>query len=421
MIWGTSVQAQFIMDNLSDTARYQNGTIGIYQKYRRLRFSGYIQPQYQVAQTEGAPSFNGGDFAPAADNRFMLRRGRLRLDYTRLNEQGDPSVFFAFQFDGTERGVFIRDFFGRFFENKWKFFHITTGMFPRPFGYELNLSSSDRESPERGRMSQILMRTERDLGVMASFEPRQNQQNWLGLEADIGVFNGQGLTAPGEFDSYKDVVAHLQLKSVPIVPNRVSLSVGVSLLHGGIKHYSPIYYKMEGQGFRKDSSASIVGQKSPRRYYGVDAQLKIKNRKTGMLTEGRIEYIGGLQSSTRLTSETPGSLFAPNGDILPIYVRPFLGAYVYVLQHIFTPRHQLGFKYDFYDPNTAVEKQQIGDGFTGADVRFDTYSFGYNYYINENVRLLLWYDVVRNESTALKGFTSDLQDNVFTVRLQYRF
>ena len=84
-----------------------------------------------------------------------------------------PSVQFVFQFDGTERGVNIRDFWGRIFENKWKLFTFTTGMFARPFGYETNLSSGDRESPERGRMNQILMRTERDLGAMFSVEPRE--------------------------------------------------------------------------------------------------------------------------------------------------------------------------------------------------------------------------------------------------------
>ena len=36
-------------------------------------------------------------------------------------------------------------------------------MFARPFGFEINYSSSDRESPERGRKSQILMKGERDL------------------------------------------------------------------------------------------------------------------------------------------------------------------------------------------------------------------------------------------------------------------
>ena len=69
-------------------------------------------------------------------------------------------------------------------------------MFARPFGYEVNLSSSDREAPERGRMSQILMKTERDLGVMASFEPKKTKHFFKHIKIDGGFFNGQGLTGP---------------------------------------------------------------------------------------------------------------------------------------------------------------------------------------------------------------------------------
>jgi hypothetical protein len=131
-----------------------------------------MQPQFQVASAKGAKSFEGGDFPAEVNNRFMLRRGRIRFDYVHYAEKKGPSVHFAFQFDGTERGVYIRDFWGRVFENKWKLFSLTTGMFARPFGFETNLSSSDRESPERGRMNQLLMKSERDLGIMLSFDAK---------------------------------------------------------------------------------------------------------------------------------------------------------------------------------------------------------------------------------------------------------
>ncbi len=83
----------------------------------------------------------------------MLRRGRVSSIMPTINEKDQPTVQFAIQFDGTERGVNIRDLWGRVFENKWQLVHFYHGgMFARPFGYELNLSSSDREAPERGRM-----------------------------------------------------------------------------------------------------------------------------------------------------------------------------------------------------------------------------------------------------------------------------
>src|SRR6185369_5771306 len=168
-----SAKAQFLMDMVDTSKDVGKGLLSIYKKFDHIRISGYMQPQYQVISEEGARSYSGGDFPPHSNNRFTLRRGRIKFEYARFNKNDKPSLQFVFQFDGTERGVFIRDFWGRFFENKWQLFSFTAGMFARPFGYEVNLGSPDRESPERGRMSQLLMKTERDLGAMISFEPRK--------------------------------------------------------------------------------------------------------------------------------------------------------------------------------------------------------------------------------------------------------
>ena len=84
-------------------------------------------------------------------------------------------------------------------------------MFARPFGYEVNLSSSDRESPERGRMSQLLMKSERDLGAMVSLDARQKGAKLKYLKADFGVFNGQGINATGDFDNTKDIIGNIGL------------------------------------------------------------------------------------------------------------------------------------------------------------------------------------------------------------------
>ncbi len=61
------------------------GLPGIYKKFDNLRIGGYIQPQFQLAQTNGTKTFEGGDFLTHVDNRFMLRRSRIRIDYVHLN------------------------------------------------------------------------------------------------------------------------------------------------------------------------------------------------------------------------------------------------------------------------------------------------------------------------------------------------
>src|SRR5690349_17740503 len=51
------------------------------KRFENLRFTGYLQPQFQVAQSKGSKSYAGGDFSPFSSSRFMLRRARIRIDY----------------------------------------------------------------------------------------------------------------------------------------------------------------------------------------------------------------------------------------------------------------------------------------------------------------------------------------------------
>lgn len=407
---------QFLVDMIDTNARVDKGLWAIYKKSDHLLISGYFQPQFQATQTKGAQNYSGGNFAKNADNRFMMRRARIRFDYAHFTEDGLPRAQVVFQFDGSERGVVIRDFWGRYYENKWQLFAFTTGMFARPFGYEVNVSSGDRETPERGRMSQILMRTERDLGLMATVEPRKKTNPFRLLKFDVGVFNGQGLTAPEEYDSYKDIITRLSLKSYPL-SKKLFVSGGLSLFQGGLVQNSKYIYKMsDGKTFTVDSSAVNIGAKAPRRYRGFDGQLKLKHNWGS--TQLRGEYWWGVQTASANETNTPAALLNE-----PYYVRNFNGAFFYFLQNIVNDKHQLILKYDFYDPNTKLAGNEIGTvaNTHGADIRYNTFGFGYTYYINKHIKILAWYDMIRNESTSLDGYTTDLKDNVFTLRTQFKF
>ena len=422
-----SVNAQrFLTDMMDTTTNIGKGIYPLYQAHDRLRFGGYMQPQFQYAESKGVKNYSGGDFAPNANNRFMLRRGRIRIDYSHYNEKNQPLAFFAFQFDGTERGVAIRDFWGRFYENKWQSFAITAGMFARPMGFEANLSSSDREAPERGRMSQILMRTERDIGAMLTFEPRKKDNKLRWFKADIGVFNGQGLAGPMDYDSHKDVIGRISLKPLKLNKKKWLLSSSISGYYGGIVSQSPIMYEVKGSGssaqFIRDSSQSNVDRVSPRRYIGADAQLKIPNSKG--FTEFRAEYIQGLQTATFGTTETPGTYPVDAANkVQPLYIRSFAGAYLCFITNIFSNKLQAGLKYDWYDPNRRIKGKEVTatNGFSAADIRYNTLGGGFVYYINVHVKATLWYDWIKNESTSISGFENDLKDNIFTCRIQYRF
>jgi hypothetical protein len=417
----TKVKAQYLMDMVDTTKETAKGILGVYKKYDHLKIGGYIQPQYQVASEKGIKSFEGGDFGTQVSNRFMLKRSRIRLDYINFPSKG-PGVQIVFQFDANERGFTVRDVWGRIFDSKYKFFSFTTGMFARPFGNEVNYSSSDRETPERGRMSQILMKSERDLGAMVTFEPRKKIKYFNNLKVDLGVFNGQGINATGDFDNTKDFIARVALKSFHISKN-TTLGLATSVLHGGLMQNTKYKYFTGNIGNVKtsvvDSSESNLWTDAPRKYYGADAQLKIKNR-IGF-TEFRAEVVGGQQSAIASSTETPLALLTGTDGF---HVRNFRGGYFYFVQHVASLKHQIVIKYDFYDPNTKVsglEIGAIGSNLSAANIRYNTLGFGYVNHINENIKLVCYYAKVWNEKTNLKGFTSDVNDDVITFRLQFRF
>jgi hypothetical protein len=394
------------------------------KRFENLNISGYMQPQFQVAQADGAQSYAGGNFSQYSRSRFMLRRARVKIDYLLRTKSNFPKALFTFQIDATERGVIVRDMFIRVFETKANTLAMTAGFFARPFGFEVNLGSSYRETPERGRMSQILMPGERDLGVMFSFEPQSKSHKLYHLKLDAGFFNGQGASGTTDFDSHKDYISRLTIKPYKI--NKTELSGGLSLLLGGWKNGTKYIYQngtINGDKvFTVDSSVSNLGRSAPRHYYGADIQFKIHHGWGE--TEWRAEHWFGTQPGTATSTTNPGTLPNSNGLAVPTYVRHFNGSFFYFLQNIINTKHQLVVKYDWYDPNIKVSNLEIGKpgtNFTSADIKYNTVGVGYVYYFNSQTKITFYYESVKNEETLLSGYTTDQKDNVFTCRLQFRF
>ena len=417
------IHAQYLMDMVDTSTTTGKGLLAIYKKFDHLKIGGYLQPQFEVAESKGSKSFEGGDFGSHVNNRFMLRRSRVRIDYAHFEEGKKPDVQIVFQFDANERAFTVRDIWGRIFENQLKLFSFTMGMFARPFGFEVNYSSAERESPERGRMSQILMKGERDLGAMISLDSRRKLSRLKYLKADLAVFNGQGINAAGDFDNTKDVVGNISLKPFPVTKN-ITIAIGASTLQGGLlQNTKYVFTTQEVQGIKTivvDSSLNNLYKTSPRQYYGSNLQINYKNRK-GLSTELRGEFVTGKQTGTANSSETPNALLSGNDGF---YIRRFNGAYFYLVQQLFTTRHQIFIKYDWYDPNTKVKGNEIavaGAGLSGADIKYNTLGIGYINNLTENAKIILYYANVKNEKTQLSGFTRDLKDDVFTCRLQFRF
>lgn len=392
---------------------------------KKLKVSGYIQVQWQSSQIDslGKESQDMKVGAKKAGsestdfNRFGIRRGRIKVAYDDLGYQG------VLQFDLTEKGVALKDAYLNVLDPWVGYVSLKGGVFDRPFGYEVSYSSSRRESPERSRIFQTLFPDERDLGAMLVIQaPKTSPWNVLKLEA--GLFAGNGIYL--DTDSKKDFMGHLSYNNS--ITSNIKLGLGASYYLGSVAQTTKKVYSMTSGAFAVDSIASNLNGFAKRQYLGFDAQLAV-NSIIG-LTTIRGEYISGVQPGRSDNASSPKSGLIPGFDkdnttakVSDTYIRNMSGGYVHLVQDIADTKHSIVVKYDWFDPNTNVVGSKIGVGAkTGkADIAYSTLGLGYMYRMNNNVRIMAYYDLISNEKTVLKNYMNDLKDNLVTVRVQYKF
>lgn len=409
---------------------------------KKLKISGYVQTQFQKADTAGIASFAGGNFGAGIDNRIAVRRGRVKFAYDNENAQA------VMQFDITEKGLAIKDAYLTILEPWLNTVSVTGGVFDRPFGYEISYSSSTRETPERSRIFQTLFPGERDLGARLTLQaPKTSPWNFLKL--DLGLMNGNGTNV--ETDSYKDFIGHVSATKSS-ADEKFKWGVGASYYKGGFAYTTDKLYKMKTDGGEKVFVASTVkkGDQSLRQYLGLDAQLSY-DWALG-ITQFRAEYLMGTQpgttgssssliaanTETKTSTDATTSVVTTTTKNLDVYSRQFNGYYAYLIQNILETPLQAVVKYDVYDPNTQVAGNDINSAIVTAgavktnatDLKYSTLGLGLNYRWSSNVKFMAYYDIVRNETTTnnlsassstLKTIAKDRNDNVFTFRVQYKF
>lgn len=404
---------------------------------KNIKINGWVQAQFQWTDTAGAKTFDGGDFPINSDNRFMIRRGRIKFTYTGKNSM------YVFQLNASERGVNIADIFVKY-TDPWKhMFSITAGVMNRPFGYEIQQSSADRESPERSRFSQSFLPNERDIGAMLTFEPKGKMLK--GLKVDAGFFNGTGIAVPGtgipagstaasgvtgvngltDFDRFKDFMGHAAYYKT-IKDNKIKYGVGVSNYYGGFvyqnnKVYNSIKTDTAGNKVWTIADTTTRSYKStmaPRIYFGVEGFFSI----TSLIgtTTIRGEYFTGTQTSKDNDTRSPASLPSSTSAM---YVRNFSAGYVYFIQRIGKSKHEIAVKYEWLDPNNKISANDLNgkNGMKEGEIKYTMIGVGYNFYLDTNVKFMVHYNMVTNETTKITGYSRDLKDNVLTIRMQYRF
>ena len=430
-----SAQELSEMEELEARTSAIENSVRLLQKFK---VSGYIQAQYQWAQTSAdgnnfklAKAQNGYETAELKDfGRFGLRRGRFKFTY----EDGLASG--VVQIDVTDKGI---DDNGRnvvmfkdiYFQIKDPWFGtnmLKAGIFDRTFGYEIAYSSSRRESPERSRIFQTLFPDERDLGIALTLQPAKSSPlNIFKLEA--GLFAGNGIKPM--VSSSMDFIGHLTVNK-PVGDNTV-ISGGVSAYLGNVLTSGSVAGDMSQMFEMNNNKWETAGwcRYAKRQYIGLDIQFSTLS--AAGLTQLRGEYIFGEHAQNAGGSWNYKFTGIQTG---PVYMRKINGGYVMATQDLGTSPLTAVIKYDWYNPNTEISGDDIGAGSatTANDITKSNIGLGIYWRINPALRLTAYYDIVGNETTSqLKdtkdnsgkitayGWEEKRKADVFTLRLQYKF
>ena len=411
----------------------------------RLKISGYVQSEWQSSQIDvnGNASkdmkvgsgANAGEKADAVAtpgstfSRFGVRRGRLKATYT---DNGCTGVFYI---DATEKGVVLKEAYVSLIDPLAGVLTLKGGIFNRPFGYEIEYSSSSRESPERSRIIQTLFPSERDLGFMYTLQaPKTSPWNVLKLDAGLLAGNAIGV----DLKSGKDLIAHLTYTNSEA---NMKYSLGASFYSGSVFQPTTKAWKMQGDSAYvvTGDSASTKNKTTAKQYIGFDGQLSFTS--VAGMTTLRGEYIFGTQPGTSGSSDSYNNSVIPGNDYKgtnDIYIRKFSGGYIQLSQDIADTKHTITVKYDWYDPNTAISGNKIGSALakvstdaglkttSKTDIAYSTLGIGYLYRINPNVKFMLYYDMPVNETTSAltksgSNYSSKLDMKLLTFRMQYKF
>lgn len=378
------------------------------KELKNLNISGYIQTQFQYGERNASLKVgSSNEDKTKGFNRIGIRRGRIKLAYTRGIGTG------VFQLDITEKGLGLKDAYLKLTDPWLNSISTTMGVFDRPFGYEISYSSSQRESPERSTVFQTLFPEERDLGAKITLQAPKTSP-WSSLKLDAGLFVGNGIKM--ETDSRKDFIGHLAFNQT--LKEKIKLGVGISYYKGGVYQGSKNIYQNNGNGFSLNADETNIGKFAKRQYFGLDFQLHVSSKMGS--TKLTSEYLFGTQPGGMNDSKSPNSSALPTSDM---YIRNFQGGYAMLVQDFGSLPISAIVKYDWYNPNSKVKGNEIGINNTHAgDIAFHTLGLGLQWRIDNNFRLTSYYEIVKNEvSENLEGYDSDRKDNVFTLRLQYKF
>ncbi len=365
-------------------------------KLKRFKFSGYLQARWETGEAQSDTVKTVGNplvLTPANNERFYIRRGRLKLTY-----DASPHSQAVVYFDGaTDRTVRLLEAYVTLLD-PWtpeKRHQLTIGQMNVPFGYELERSSSTRELPERSRAENVLFSGERDRGV------KFVSQWTTKLETVVGVYNGGGVNQP-DFPNTdptrrKDVVARARWAQ-------------------GVFDAAVSYY--DGKNTIPLTGDDLQADKTR---LGVDAQAYYElpvlggGSLRGEFYRGQDTNADSVRTLIGFVATTTPRDVTKDARLLKAGAEPehlstdFVGGYLMWVQNL-GESFQLAARYDRFDPNSDLDHDQ-----------YQRTGIGVNGFYGGNVRVTLSYDVIKTEVAQGGGRFTDPKDNLWTVQFQHKF
>lgn len=357
---------------------------------KKIKISGYLQAQFEKSEKAGGFVADPYDAKDAVKSRFNLRRSRIKIAYdggsTQMVVQGDFS----------NAGFSLKDAYLDFSDPSFSMLSARVGVFNRP-NYEVEYSSSQRESPERSGVVRALYPNERDLGFMLTLAP--DDLFVLQLAGFNNTFLGPIRQTSPNFGTEPLYFMARLTRSLTL--GDVGLDVGVHGRFGNVRANTGRFVTAENPTTVVDTTGK-AGDTYARSWFGVEAQLYY-------------DFLGGMKIlGEYITGSDVNELSATGAS--PVRQRDFSGFYVMLVKNIGTD-WQFAAKYDSYMPNTAIGDDKVN---VTSELAVSTIGVGLHNYSFSNVRLTVWYDMI-STATNDRILKEDPKDNQLTLRAQYKF
>jgi hypothetical protein len=380
-----------------------------------LRVSGYIQGQFETNQASEDQLQQGG--VPLNQNRFTVRRARIRLDrdweYARGTVELDANTTRGVTV-GIRRAEASLLYRGGHDVNQPPLVMLTIGVMDIPFGYELLEPTRDRPFMERTTGGLALFPTDQDAGARISGAIDF-------FHYAVAVMNGEPVDNngfPRDPNAAKDVIGRFGADVEPV--KGLSIGGGASFATG--KGFHPGQDAGKNQLVWRDSDQN--GAFSPNEVVLVPASGATPSKNFDRWALG-LDLELAFQTLLGWTKLYGEGFVAQNYDRGLVPADPIVtgvdvreaGAYGAVTQDI-TRYGIVGFRAGFYDPNSDLAETRRGRLLPFSQ-QILTLSPLVGLVLPGTAKLLFQYDFVIDElARDSRGVPTDAKNNAATVRLQ---